>query len=113
MIANNRCRDEETVQLSQIELSKEVTDEILRDDFIALIAIGKNGQAVRFLPYGSSSDITCCNSVKTELLKVSIAKPKRLKSLKNNLRLVTDYPKQSIIHAGRCLCKFMGKTWFC
>jgi hypothetical protein len=94
-------------------LSKEASNEILGENLCLLIAVGKNGKVVRFLPYGveetpvefdSSDEETTC-------LEISIKVPKASET-SNMDALLGAAPSRSVARAP-CTCTQAGVSWKC
>ncbi len=97
-------------------LSKEATHEILGENLCLLIAVGKNGEVVRFSPYGTEetpTEFDCSDEETTDLIEISIKVPKKPESTPvNTLMMAAESPQQSV-SAARCLCKIGGVQWYC
>ncbi len=73
-------------------LSKEATQEILGDNLSSLIAIGKDGQPVLFVPYNSEISMDC-------------ETPLNETDSKTSLEITIQVPKHHTITARRyCVC---------
>lgn len=125
MMTNQNCCDDEAEKCCEEEiscvppriLSKEATDEILGDNLCLLIAVGKNGEAVRYLPYGTDeSELEFADSVDEDVnyLEISIEIPKIPEVTGDNVVNDSRLKKKCVIRAAkRCLCKFGGSQWYC
>lgn len=117
MKANKKCCENEQLCAPQpIFLSQETTAEILGDTLGVLIAIGKNGQQIQFLPYAGNNEQeqqSCHSSAQTEPLEISLTLQKHQEISQKILRFVKKSAKRSYIVATHCLCKLGGKEWRC
>lgn len=126
MITNQNCYENEAEKCCEEEitcvppriLSKVATDEILGDNLCLLIAIGNNGEAVRYLPYGTNeSELEFVDSDDEEVshLEILLEIPKIQEvTTEDNVVIDSRLKKKCVIKAAkRCLCKFGGSQWYC
>jgi len=111
MTTNNCCEKIECIP-PRI-LSKEATNEIFGENLCLLIAVGKDGEAVRFLPYGVEETPIVFNDndeVITSLLEISIIVPKEPDTTNvDSLVMDTNSSKKDLSAVALCICKQAGK----
>lgn len=115
-MTNKQCCEDNNCATPRI-LSKEATNEILGDDLSLLLAIGKNGEVVRFLPNsmeGKPAKIIESEDASNPQIEISIHSPAAQNSSAVNSLLSTTTSNQSTINSlTGCICKIGGVVFRC